>query len=100
MKKRYAKPMTEAELAAIEDKDIDFGDIPELDDAFFRNARLLAPSPSGTAPVTMRLDVEVLDWFKARGKGHLTRMQSVLKAYVETQRERTRRSGRRKTASR
>lgn len=86
MKRRYRKPMSERRLASVKDKDIDFSDIPELDEAFFRNARLVLPSTSGKTAVTLRLDRDVLDWFKAQGKGHLTRMNAVLKAYVATQR--------------
>ena len=86
MTKRYSKPTSERRLSAIKDKDIDFSDIPELGEAFFRNARLVLPPKSGKAPVTLRLDRDVLNWFKAQGKGHLTRMNAVLKAYVATQR--------------
>jgi uncharacterized protein (DUF4415 family) len=35
-----------------------------------------------------RLDSDVAEWFKARGKGHLTRMNAVLRAYVEAQKRR------------
>ena len=38
-------------LEAMEDKDIDTSDIPELDDAFFRNAELTVPAKQS---VTMR----------------------------------------------
>ncbi|MGH9599847.1 MAG: BrnA antitoxin family protein [Terracidiphilus sp.] len=31
------------------------------------------------------MDCDVADWFKARGKGHLTRMNAVLRAYVNAQ---------------
>jgi uncharacterized protein (DUF4415 family) len=33
----------------------------------------------------MRLDPEVLAWFKQSGKGYLSRMNAVLRAYVEAQ---------------
>jgi uncharacterized protein (DUF4415 family) len=78
--------MSERRLAAIKDKDIDFSDIPELGEAFFRNAQLVLPPKAGKAPVTLRLDRDVLRWFKSQGKGHLTRMNAVLRAYVATQR--------------
>ena len=86
MTKPYKKPMSKRQLASVKDKDIDFSDIPELGEAFFRNARLVLPPKAGKAPVTLRLDRDVLNWFKAQGKGHLTRMNAVLKAYVATQR--------------
>lgn len=64
----------------------------ELDDSFWDNARWQAPlfPPEPPAPkkasVHLRLDQDVLDWFKAQGKGHLTRMNAVLRAYFESQR--------------
>ena len=33
--------------------------------------------------ITMRLDPEVLGFFKAQGEGHQSRIQAVLRAYVE-----------------
>ena len=40
---------------------------------------------AGKTSVHLRLDSDVVDWFKANGKGHLTRMNAVLRAYVEAQ---------------
>jgi|ETNmetMinimDraft_13_1059891.scaffolds.fasta_scaffold194069_1 uncharacterized protein (DUF4415 family) len=71
-----------AEIDAIEDDEIDTSDIPELDRSFFENARFLIPSVSAKRTVTMRLDQDVFDWFKGQGKGHLTRMNAVLRAYM------------------
>jgi uncharacterized protein (DUF4415 family) len=44
--------------------------------------------PSGKTSVHLRLDSDVVEWFKKHGKGHLTRMNAVLRAYVEAQRHR------------
>jgi hypothetical protein len=41
--------------------------------------------PNGKISVHLRLDSDVVERFKARGKGHLTRMNAVLRAYVEAQ---------------
>ncbi|MGR6465941.1 BrnA antitoxin family protein [Rhizobium sp. PAMB 3182] len=62
---------------------IDFSDVPELDESFFRTAKLV--EPTSKKQVTMRIDADVLDWFKARGKGYQTRMNAVLKAFMESQ---------------
>ena len=35
--------------------------------------------------VSLRVDAEVYDWLRATGKGYLSRMNVVLKAYVATQ---------------
>jgi uncharacterized protein (DUF4415 family) len=61
-------------------------DAPEAESLgvdFWRSARVVMPS--GKVSVHLRLDSDVVEWFKANGKGHLTRMNAVLKAYVEAQ---------------
>ena len=82
MKKRYDKPMTAAEVAATPDRNIDFSDVPELDDAFWRNARLV--EPDRTQSVTLRVKKSVLETYKAQGKGYQTRMNAVLESYART----------------
>lgn len=81
MKKRYEKPLTAKELAELPDKDIDYSDIAELDDDFWKNAKLVEPEKK--KQLTVRFDAEVVQWFKAQGKGYLTRMNAVLKSYYE-----------------
>jgi uncharacterized protein (DUF4415 family) len=51
---------------------------------FWKSARVVVPS--GKTSIHLRLDSDVVEWFRARGKGHLTRMNAVLRAYVEAQR--------------
>jgi uncharacterized protein (DUF4415 family) len=80
MKKRYDKPMTAAEIAATTDRDIDFSDVPDLDDAFWQNARLV--EPDRTQSVTLRVKKSVLEAYKAQGKGYQTRMNAVLESYA------------------
>jgi len=69
-------------LAKMEDHEIDTSDIPELGDDFFQNAELRVPVKK---PVTLRLDADVLEWFKAGGKGYQTRINQLLRKYMETQ---------------
>jgi len=57
----------------------------ELDDSFWAQARVAPPPFVRKASVHLRLDKDVLDWFKAQGRGHLTRMNAVLKAYAYAQ---------------
>ena len=59
----------------------------ELDEHFWRNARVVMPDDRGKTPVSLRVDTEVVEWFKQQGKGYLTRMNAVLRAYVETQKQ-------------
>ncbi len=60
------------------DNDIDTSDIPELDDAFFTHAKIKLPSKQ---PVTLRL----LMWFKSQGRGYQTRINKLLRSYMENQ---------------
>jgi uncharacterized protein (DUF4415 family) len=47
-------------------------------------------TPSAKTQITVRLDRDVLEWFRGQGKGYQTRMNAVLKAYMESQRRRSR----------
>ena len=69
-------------LARQEDKDIDTSDIPELDQDFFRQAELRVPAKQA---VTIRLDSDVLAWFKEQGSGYQTRINQLLRQYMQAQ---------------
>ncbi len=69
-------------LAARTDDQIDYGDIPELDDMFWKNARLV--EPDRTQSVTLRVKKSVLDAYRAQGKGYQTRMNAVLETYARS----------------
>lgn len=86
MTKRYKKELSLKELADLPDEDIDFSDIPEADAAFWKNAQLRLPGAEPKAPVSIRLDRDVLDFFKATGRGYQTRINAVLRSYVEAHR--------------
>lgn len=82
-----AKPLSKADiirLNTLKDQDADTSDIPELDDAFWLNAKIMRPALK--KQTTIRFDQDVLDWFKAQGKGYQSRMNAVLRAYVEAHR--------------
>lgn len=70
-------------MNAMRDEDIDYSDIPELGDDFFKNAILRMPESKVT--VTMRLDKDVLNWFKLKGQGYQTRINALLRSYMEAQ---------------
>jgi uncharacterized protein (DUF4415 family) len=53
-----------------------------VDDAFWRNARVVMPRPN-KASVHLRLDADVLEWFRQQGRGHLSRMNAVLRSFME-----------------
>lgn len=76
-------------LADLPDDQIDFSDIPPLTDEFFKNAkRNPFYQRALKQQTTIRLDADVLDWFKRHaknGKGYQTDINRVLREYVEAQ---------------
>ena len=68
-------------LDAMKDEDIDYSEIPELDEAFFRDARVTVPPAK--KQLTIRLDADVLEWMKGQGKGYQSRINAILRAYYE-----------------
>ena len=67
----------------MKDTDIDFRDIPELGEDFFKRAELRVPAKQ---VITIRVDADVLTWFKAQGKGYQTRINKLMRAFMEAQR--------------
>ena len=74
-------PQRIEELKNMPDSAIDTSDIPELDRDFWDNAKLVQPRTKQA--ISIRLDSDVLDWFKNQGKGYQSSIDSVLKSYVE-----------------
>ena len=68
-------------IDGIKEENIDYSDIPELDDTFWDNA--VIEYPEKKKPVTLRLDAEVLTWFQSKGKGYQTKINAVLRSYVK-----------------
>lgn len=71
---------------SIRDEDIDYSDIPELDDDFFRKAQLASTFQKSKKRVTIRLDADVIEWLKNQGNGYQTRANMILRAAMEQQR--------------
>ena len=63
------------------DEKINFSDIPETDEAFWASAKLQLPK--NKKGVFLRVDPEVLNWFQKAGKGYQTRINAVLRSYME-----------------
>ncbi len=72
-------------LESMTDDEIDFSDIDELNEEFFRNAEIRLPRRK--QQVSMRLDAEVLDWFRKQGHGYQTRINAILSAYVRARKK-------------
>lgn len=80
----HDRPLTPERIGTVKDEDIDFSDIPELDETFWREAELV--EPDRTEQITIRVRRSVLDHFRAPGKGYQTRINRVLESYVRARR--------------
>ena len=72
---------TDDEIRAAIDADPDAA--PELDDAWFAKAVIVMPRAKRL--LSLRVDSDVLDWFKGNGKGYQTRINAVLRRYMDVQ---------------
>ncbi len=70
--------MTEAELESKIAADPDWSDIPP---DWTLKAEAVMQKPKRL--LSLRLDADVLDWFKSQGAGYQTRMNAVLRAFME-----------------
>lgn len=74
-----------ARLDAMNDEDIDFSDIPRTTPEFWANAIVR----KGLKPVnhkdqlTLRIDHDVIEFFKEQGRGYQTKINQLLRAYME-----------------
>ena len=71
------------EIESIPDEDIDTTDIPELDEHFWKKAKLI--KPTAKQAISLRIDNDVLQWFKNQGKGYQSLINTVLRSYFEHQ---------------
>lgn len=67
-------------LDAMRDEDIDVSDIPELGAAFWAQVKLLKPAEKEI--ISLRVDKETANWFRAQGAGYQAYMNAVLKSFV------------------
>jgi len=66
------------------DAEIDFTEIPKLDRSFWKSAKLTMPQPKDR--LTIRLDHDLVEWLKKDGSGYQTRINAILRSYMEAQR--------------
>lgn len=58
---------------------IDFSDIPELDDEFFKHAKMRMPL---TQKDTILLDHDIYEWFKSQGPDFQQRINALLRSHM------------------
>jgi uncharacterized protein (DUF4415 family) len=74
--------------ALMPDEQINYSDAPNLPDAVWIKAT--AELPQTKQQITLRLDAEVLDFFKNTGKRYQSRINAVLRSYVDAHKTHTR----------
>lgn len=77
-----------AEMALLPDEQIDFSDIPPLNEEDWANAvrgRFYRPVKQ---QITARVDADVLDWLKSQGKGYQSRINAILRREMLAQMQR------------
>ena len=72
---------SDVKLIKQKDDDLDYSEIPELDDDFFKNTEIIQPTKKDR--LSMRLDHDILEYFKHKGKGYQTLINAVLRSYYE-----------------
>lgn len=80
-----------ARVAAITDEDIDRAMRDDPDWAGFEDidwSKAEVVFPTAKQSISIRLDQDVVDFFKSTGKGYQTRMNAVLRHYVHEQKKR------------
>ncbi len=78
-----------ARVRAMTDEEIERGaendpDNPPWTESELHNAQLVLPSGGAKVPLSIRLDREVIDYFKSHGTGYQSRIGAVLLSYVRT----------------
>jgi uncharacterized protein (DUF4415 family) len=88
MKKSSSSKKSETDwkrIDAMKDEDIDFSEIPEATPEMFARAilrRNFKPIPR-KKQLTLRIDEDVIDWYKSQGRGYQTRINALLRAYMK-----------------
>jgi uncharacterized protein (DUF4415 family) len=70
-------------LRAMPDSRLDYSDIPKLNKSFWKTAKLTRPEPKDR--LTIRVAHDVVEWLKKRGRGYQTRINAILRSYMEAQ---------------
>jgi len=68
-------------LDRLGDNDIDYSDLPELSSDFWSEAKVIDHGVK--KPITIRIDQDVITWFKSRGGRYQVLMNKVLRQYME-----------------
>jgi uncharacterized protein (DUF4415 family) len=74
-------------IASMKDSEINFSDIPELDEKAFNLAQVIGKPAK--VKITINLDDDVLTWLKSKDKRYQTRINKILRQVMELETIRT-----------
>ena len=75
-------------IKKMKDSSIDYSDISETDKMFWADAEIIFPSKK--IHLSIRLDNDIIEWFKQYGTGYQTKINRVLRSYINTMRKKKR----------
>ena len=73
-------------LRDLRDEDIDLSDIPEQTGGGWRRVSELVPAEN-KQQITLRLDADVIEFFRGTGRRYQSRINAALREYVQAQRK-------------
>ena len=74
------------ELQEMRDEDIDYSDIPPLPTTGWRRVSELVPAEN-KKQITLRLDADLIAFFRATGRRYQSRINAALREYVTAQKK-------------
>lgn len=83
MNKRSSKTRSRTDwkrVLAMRDDQIDLTEIPQVNEAWFREAVFV---PGKKQQVTLRIDPDVIAFFRKQGRGYQTAINAVLRKYMQ-----------------
>jgi len=79
---KRVRKMSERQIEAAATAD---ADAPLTDAEFWKDARVVFPAGRKKL-ISLRIDEDVVDWFRKTGKGYQSRINAVLRSYVDAHR--------------
>jgi uncharacterized protein (DUF4415 family) len=88
VKNKATSPQSQSDWDRVDrlrDEEIDLSELPEIPPEKFAQAMVRKNLQPVTrkAQITLRVDADVLEWFRKAGAGYQSRMNAVLRAYKQ-----------------
>ena len=82
---KFERELTPEELAQLPDEEIDYSDIPELDESFFSTSKLEYPPFEATQTIPVGINKNIIDYFKQFGEEYEHQINIVLLTHIKQQ---------------